>query len=531
MTDNTADLDTTGQAMTTTAHGPTKYEHPTVDINPPTMDNSSRPPLGEFIHYPLPKGVTGEAGLYMLVNPARIDLDLDYCINLRVVRVGVQGTTAGWEFLRRTHAQYLPQRPRSMADFIVPNSIKTWRPINVFIDPPKSRKEATAAIIYTKGGPPNPRSFLEVRHGPHKTLHIVNIPRDEDFIDIRAHLADVFCSVFQIRKGVYEVAQIFASNGYPVIVETTQILAPGAWVGGAKIIQAQLHADNAMVVLEAESAALQLDTVAREDQRNGLWLCESCHERISWGRVLFCPPSQLIVMILEAITSNPTANIRQIIQRPEAVPWLNYYMLIVPHIDFSDVEVFPTRRPTPYKFVDNIGFTKRTKSNASDPGETYLIYKTSDGPITSSSKLTVIDLARDEDRFRRLWYIPQIDIVNVMMMALWNIKLADVEASSHQETIRDLARLRILLWQRRLDMLQDKSSIIADEDDDDDDETMDEEDDDNANQNQETETSNSENADNDDDLDEIGDDANKGHRTAYTQLSTTHSNVTITVYN
>ncbi|KAJ7730785.1 hypothetical protein B0H16DRAFT_1469466 [Mycena metata] len=249
----------------------------------------------------------------------------------------------------------------------------------------------------------------------------------------------------------------------------------------AKIVTTELKLSHTLELTltpqYAESVALRLDIVGRSDQRNGLWLCESCHQRISCGRVLLCPPSQLIAILLEAVTSNPTANIRQIIQQLEAVPWLNYYLLIVPNIAVKNVAVFPTRRPRKYNFVNNIGFTKRTKSNASDPGETYLIYKTSAGPISSSSKIAIVDLARDEERFRRLWYIPQIDIVNVMMMAFWNVRLADVDASSHQETMRDLARLYMLLWQRKLDMLPGTSSIVVDDDDDDDDEEEEDEDD------------------------------------------------------
>ncbi|KAJ7773376.1 hypothetical protein B0H16DRAFT_1512132 [Mycena metata] len=218
--------------------------------------------------------------------------------------------------------------------------------------------------------------------------------------------------------------------------------------------------------IEYESTALQLGTVDRKNERNGLWLCQSCHARISYGRAMFCPPSQLMVILIEAFTSNPATNLRQIIQQPEVVPWLNYYLLVVPNIDIEAVDVFPTRRPKSYKFVNNVGFTK---SNASDPGETYLIYKTSDGPMASSARTAVVDLARDEERSRRLWHIPQIDIVNVLMMALWNLRLADIDASSHRDVIRDLARLHILLWQRKLTVLslERKSSIITDEDDDD----------------------------------------------------------------
>ncbi|KAJ7739518.1 hypothetical protein B0H16DRAFT_1729328 [Mycena metata] len=215
--------------------------------------------------------------------------------------------------------------------------------------------------------------------------------------------------------------------------------------------------------MDAESRALQLDIADRNAYSNGVWLCNSCKQRMSFGRAMFCPPSQVIIMIMEAFNLNPSMNLRQVIQQPKVAPWLNYYLLVVPNVHVEAIDVFPTRRPGNYKFVDDIGFTKRDRSS---PGETYLIYKTSDGPMASSAKVAVVDLARDEERFRRLWYIPQIDIVNVVMMALWNLKLADVEASSHCDVMRDLAHLHILLWQRRLTALalDREFSIVTDED-------------------------------------------------------------------
>ncbi|KAJ7175522.1 hypothetical protein C8R46DRAFT_1030569 [Mycena filopes] len=208
------------------------------------------PPRRAFIRYPLPVEVTGSnRRQYLRVRASRKALDLDYCIIVRVVRVGRRPTGAGMAFARLTVHKYLPQPPRSMSDFIVPPGIRTQLPIDRRLLPPPNRQVANSWLTYTMGGPTHPCSHMLVRHGPDKMMVTVKIPQEEEFIDIRFHRSSVFCSVFTKVDGSYEVAQIFSDHGSPMILATTIIFAPCAWSGGAKVLQTQRVAAAAEMLL------------------------------------------------------------------------------------------------------------------------------------------------------------------------------------------------------------------------------------------------------------------------------------------
>ncbi|KAJ7730806.1 hypothetical protein B0H16DRAFT_1733658 [Mycena metata] len=209
-------------------------------------------------------------------------------------------------------------------------------------------------------------------------------------------------------------------------------------------------ANTVGMMMEAESAAMGLDIVGRSDQANGLWLCGSCHYRISYGQTVLCPPAQLIDTLTEALESNPAAHLLDILQRPKAMRWASYYLLIVPNIDLCTLGPFAVRKAKGFKFVENIGLVKRLKSNIAIIGEPYYIYDTQDGALDAKSGCDIIDLARDEKRSRRLWKIPHIDVLNSLFMSLWHLKMASTDTSSHHDVTLSLAKFSLLLWQRRL---------------------------------------------------------------------------------
>ncbi|KAJ7750573.1 hypothetical protein B0H16DRAFT_1724501 [Mycena metata] len=194
---------------------------------------------------------------------------------------------------------------------------------------------------------------------------------------------------------------------------------------------------------EAESNATKLNIVGRHHQGNGLWLCATCHGRISYGRSIFCPPPQLIKLFTNELRSNPATDFRQVLAQPKAVYWLNYYLVVIPNINAHEIDSFVTRKPRKFKFVKDIGFLESTTDIE---GEEYEIYDTDD----PDSKLVYTDLVRDTKRCRRLWKLPHLDVHNVLLSALWQLKISSHYTSSNPEATRALGELIILLWQRQI---------------------------------------------------------------------------------
>ncbi|KAJ7821166.1 hypothetical protein B0H13DRAFT_2377532 [Mycena leptocephala] len=190
--------------------------------------------------YQLPARLTGlnrHPSGYIFVNPMRPGLDLDDCVYLRVIRVGEPWSRAGLEFWRSTCYQYLSLPPGSAEDFILPHPIRPRCPINMCILPPTDRDSALRSVSYASGGPPTTFPVLTIRRGAHVTsLLAFGIEREEGFLDSRYHVYDIFCAVFLAEDGAYEVAQLYSSDGRPVITETSLIFAPSAWNYGARVL-------------------------------------------------------------------------------------------------------------------------------------------------------------------------------------------------------------------------------------------------------------------------------------------------------
>ncbi|KAJ7743130.1 hypothetical protein B0H16DRAFT_1561968 [Mycena metata] len=195
----------------------------------------------------------------------------------------------------------------------------------------------------------------------------------------------------------------------------------------------------------------------RKHVRNGVWLCVMCYKRITNGRAMFCPPPELLEIIINAFTLNPSTTLREILGQPNAIPWLKFYLLVIPNIGAANMGELSVPHPEIYKFVDHIGFSN---IGITEKDSTYLVYRTANGPATRKPVIW-IDLAADEDRYRRLWFLPQIDAVNVVVVALWNLRLADTQASSHCGLMEQLARLHILLWQQKLDVLKLSRDLLV----------------------------------------------------------------------
>ncbi|KAJ7712513.1 hypothetical protein B0H16DRAFT_1744115 [Mycena metata] len=219
--------------------------------------------------------------------------------------------------------------------------------------------------------------------------------------------------------------------------------------------------------MESESKAFNLEILHRKDERNGVWLCPSCHARISYGRAIFCPPSPILLMLIEAIERNPAMSFRQILEGPEATQWVGYYLLAVPNVNGETVEEFCVRAAKKYEFVHGVGFTPCKKKDRSFV-ERYWIHKVSHGPLTGDSEMEFIHLAKDKKRFSRLWFIPQIDIVNVMMIALWTFRGSSMDESSHCDVMTVLGRLYAVLLQRKLRSSALQMNAVTNKDSDDD---------------------------------------------------------------
>ncbi|KAJ6501437.1 hypothetical protein C8R47DRAFT_1211017 [Mycena vitilis] len=192
--------------------------------------------LGGYTPYRLPLECTGpqhSQGL-IYVHPRRVlSLDLDYCIYLRAVRVGVSWNDDGLDFWRATCYQYLPQPPRSVADFVVPETLSYTSPINVYILPPMS---PTAALSNVGCASSANSTVVTVRRGSHVQCFSAERDLDGTFIDIEEHRQDVFCVVHLKDRGVYEADQIFSSDGRALISKTSLLFAPSAWKHGATVL-------------------------------------------------------------------------------------------------------------------------------------------------------------------------------------------------------------------------------------------------------------------------------------------------------
>ncbi|KAJ7040635.1 hypothetical protein C8F04DRAFT_1253952 [Mycena alexandri] len=193
-------------------------------------------PQREYIPYILPHEVTGREGAYLLVHRSRSNLDLDYTLITRRILVGGRFSRRGLNFSKTIRREYLPRPPRNLDDFIVPDDVDPSRPILAFIDPPSNRAEANASVTYTWGPQPPSVATIRARRGPDIISGSSELLLEEEFIDAATHQLDVFCAVFLNERGAYEVAQLFSTDGNPLISTSTKIFAPSAWDGGASVV-------------------------------------------------------------------------------------------------------------------------------------------------------------------------------------------------------------------------------------------------------------------------------------------------------
>ncbi|KAJ7806007.1 hypothetical protein B0H13DRAFT_1929838 [Mycena leptocephala] len=212
-------------------------------LNPMAEDESHPRQVQQQLTYYIPlrlpveiAGPTPDPTSYIYVSSERRELDLDFCTYTRIVRVGPSGADSGFEFVRSTCYQFLPQPPRSAEDFIIPPIINTAGPINKYILPPMDIETALAAVACAPG-PSESFTIITIRRGPWKTCFRTDrIPRQESFIDLYFHQYDVFCAVFLREGGIYEAVSLYSSDGYRIIWDRTLIFAPSAWVHGAEVL-------------------------------------------------------------------------------------------------------------------------------------------------------------------------------------------------------------------------------------------------------------------------------------------------------
>ncbi|KAJ7603556.1 hypothetical protein DFH06DRAFT_1151826 [Mycena polygramma] len=152
---------------------------------------------------------------------------------MQAVRVGASWNDEGLDFWRATCYQYLPQPPRSAADFILPRGLSRASPINVYILPPMCVDAALRNVTFARSVN---LAVVTVRQGPHVQSFPAEREDGEAFIDIEEHPKDVFCVVHMKDGGVYEASHIFSLDGRAVISQTTLVFAPSAWKHGATVL-------------------------------------------------------------------------------------------------------------------------------------------------------------------------------------------------------------------------------------------------------------------------------------------------------
>ncbi|KAJ6510134.1 hypothetical protein C8R47DRAFT_1208180 [Mycena vitilis] len=194
---------------------------------------------GDYTPYRLPVDLVGPEPSclgYIFVHPLRGALDLDYSVVTRIVRVGA-ADGSGLEFTRSTCYQYLPQVPRSSADFLVPHTVDSSLPVNVYVLAPTSRETALDAVTYAREYGDTSFAMVNTRYGREQgSFAWDGVPLEETFFDVSRHRRDLFCAVFINDLGVFEVARIFSIRGQGVISATSLIFAPSAWRHAARVV-------------------------------------------------------------------------------------------------------------------------------------------------------------------------------------------------------------------------------------------------------------------------------------------------------